>query len=109
MQTLRVGRGYSADWDVTLRDADGIPVEDVYAGSETLALVVCDDLGASLTLTGSTVAWLDAPAGTIRLHLDDSDTTALGPLPRGLSIVLTAAGEPIEVYRATLRVEPRAT
>ena len=70
METLTVGRGYSRDWTIRLRDAAGVPIEDTYAGTEALDLVVCDLAGAALTLVGSGVEWADASAGTITLTLD---------------------------------------
>lgn len=109
MQTLRVGRGYTRSWTVRLRDHRRIDVADTYTGLEPLELVICDDDGAALALAGSAVSWKDPSAPTVTLTVDDSDTADLGPAPRGLSIVLTDGGEPIEVYRAVLRVEPRAS
>lgn len=108
MTTLYIGRGFTAQWVVTLRSDRGIPVAGLYAGDETLELRIADDDGAAaLELAGSAVAWHDAAAGQVLLTLDDSDTIDLGPRPRGLSIYLDD-DEPIEVFRAVLRVEPRA-
>lgn len=108
-KTIRVGQGYTATFTVQLRDSNRLPVLSSFAGSETLELVIADDDGTALTLLGSSATWLDASAGTIALKLDDSDTAEMASGPRGLSIRATIAGEPVEVYRATLRVEPRAT
>jgi hypothetical protein len=44
---------------------------------------------------------------TVTLTVDNSDTTDMAAGPRGLSISLDDDGEPTEVYRAVLRVEPR--
>lgn len=112
MQILVVGQGYSAGWTVQLRDDTppaGLPIVETYNGSEPLTLVVCDGAGAALTLNGSTVEWLDPAAGTVMLHIDDSDTTTLGPGRFGLSIVIVDGGEPYECFRAVLRVESRVT
>jgi hypothetical protein len=107
MQTLRVGRGYTARWVVTLRDERGAPVADTYLGTEALTLTICDLAGLPVTLLTSSVAWLDAAVPTVTLTVDNSDTTDMAAGPRGLSIALDDGGEPTEVYRAVLRVEPR--
>jgi hypothetical protein len=107
MQILRVGRGYTARWVVTLRDERGVPVADTFLGTEALTLTICDLLGVPLTLNGSSAAWLDAAVPTVTLTVDNSDTTDMAAGPRGLSISLDDDGEPTEVYRAVLRVEPR--
>lgn len=107
MDTLRVGRGFTQDWIVTLRDSNGVPVADTYAGTEVLDLVICDLMGEPLTLVGSGVDWLDETVPTVTLTLDDSDTIDMEAGPRGLSIGITDGGERYEAYRATLRVEPR--
>jgi hypothetical protein len=107
MQTLRVGRGFTRRWTVTLRDERGAPVADTFLGTEALTLVICDLVGEPLTLIGSSAAWLDAAVPTVILTVDNSDTTGMAAGPRGLSIALDDDGEPTEVYRAVLRVEPR--
>lgn len=127
MQTLRVGRGYTAIYTVQLRYAQdhptlaGQPVVGVYSGSEPLSLAADDGLGGSVTLTGSTVGWggkaddgvtdlsesAAAALGRNRLVIDDTDTSALGPGRYRLSISLTTGSEPIEVFRATLLIEDR--
>lgn len=107
MDTLRIGRGYTARWTVTLRDGDGTPITDTYDGSEALDLIVCGLDGLPVSLLGSSVAWLDPDAGTVLLTLDDSDTVDMAAGPRGLSIMLMDSGNPYEAYRATLRVEAR--
>lgn len=112
LQALRVGQGYTATWTVTLRDERRRPVAaGTYGGSEALALVLTDPAtGDAVTLSGSSVAWdepdIDGP--TIALTIDDSDTGAMEAGSYPLSISLTGDdGEPIEVFRAILRVEPR--
>lgn len=107
MQTLIVGRGYTASWDVTLRDEQGSPVVDLYDGSEDLDLVVEDLEGAALSLSASSVAWNEPDVATVRLTLDEADTALMGPGPRGLSVGVVQNGKRVECYRAALRVLDR--
>jgi len=122
VETLRAGRGYTETWTVTLKDRNGVPVTDVYDGSEPLDLVVCDLAGAALTLSASGVEWRgkladnsvvtgsDAAAlGLVKLTMDEADTVDMAAGPRGLSIGLTVGGKRYECYRAVFRVEPRPT
>jgi hypothetical protein len=107
-QTLRVGRGYAASWIIQLRDERRRDIRDLFSGGEPLDLRVGGDDGRAAPLDGSTVAWNSPAAGTILLSLSDADTAGLSAGPRGLSVRLLVGGGPVEVYRATLRVEPRA-
>ena len=112
-QTITIGRGYSSAWVVEVRYArnhptsPNQPVAGVYDGTETLTVVIADDDGAALLLSGTDATWLDPDAGTITLWIDDADTSPLGPKYRRLSIRLDDGGEPLEAFTARLRVEAR--
>ncbi len=76
MNKLQVFRGHAADWTFEARLRD-----DTAAG-----LVETDPIAARLwpggsrpTLAEPTAAWVDAPAGRLRVSLSDAQTAALDP------------------------------
>jgi hypothetical protein len=125
VDTIEVGYGYSARYVVTLRDGSGRAVTGVYAGTETLGVVIGIGAGAELPGVLSTAEWAavtraadgritsavanasGGPAGTILLTIDEADIVACGVGTFGLTIELTDAGRVYECYRASLRVKCR--
>ncbi len=115
METLKVKAGRTLVRKITLRyPADYAtaslrkkPIEGVYTTETlTLKIFVGDDI-TPVTLSGSTVAWLSATAGTITLTLDNSDTASMRGWYR-LEVYITSASEPSPCFEAMLQVVPVA-
>lgn len=102
METIRIEKGRSADYIVTIKDDTGDAVT-TYAGTEPLSLEVWPGGSTSAYgLSASTVTWLDVSAGTVTLSLDEADTPLLSTGDE-LAILITDV-KTYEVFRACLEV-----
>jgi len=108
LDTHRIRQGYTAVFTVTIRDEDGVALADYYDGSETMDLVIADSTGTEITLTASTVAWATAVDATFTLTVHEDDTDLMDVGVHRVTVGVTKSSNRVEVYTATLRIEPKA-
>jgi hypothetical protein len=118
LEVHEIARGRTLAFPVQLRDTAESPLTGVYDGTEPLALEVwAGDDRAPVPLAGSRVEWggttrdgaaYTAADGVITVTIDDADTALLEPGAYQLAVTLTDGGEPLDAYRALLRILPSA-
>lgn len=101
---LEVVRGAALSKRLTLLDENDAAIT-TYTGAATLAADCWrgDDQSA---LFHPSVAWLDAPAGTIAFTVDAADSSGLAPGVYSLLLWITAGGDPVSRPIGNLRVLP---
>lgn len=111
MVTLRYAEDFATD------SLAGDPITGVYAGTETLDLILwAGDTLTAVTMSSSGCAWIDStvsPApdpddGTFRVLLDNSDTANLAPGWYRIEIKITSGSEPQTCFECMLEVLPAA-
>lgn len=108
-EQYRVDIGQRLQIDVQLRYATRpfAEVSGVYAGTETLGLVVWQgDDQTPATLTTSAATWVSGPNGQVLVTLTSADTANLTVGLWRLRVTITTGGEVVPAYEAILDVRP---
>lgn len=104
MDNISVRAGTDRSWSVQLMSG-GVPITSTYLGTETLTLVVWPgSTRAPILMSYSSVVWLSASAGTIKLTVDRRDTALLDAGFYEVSVTLQDGSALVDAYRATMEV-----
>jgi hypothetical protein len=101
-QTLEVVAGSDRSWGTTLRSAEGVAL--TFGPADALDASVGRG-GGEGTLFAPAVAWVDAPAGAVRLSVSAAQTAAVDPGEYRLLIGVTAGGARSIAFDGILRVD----